>query len=477
MIDTLRASRGERTSEPGSGLLLVVLLAQFMAILDATVVNVAAPTIRHDLHTSGAGLQMIVAGYTVTYAVLLLTGARLGARFGHGRVFRAGLAAFTVTSLGCGLAGSTTILIVFRLLQGASAAVMIPQVMSVIQRTFAGRARIRALSLYAAVIAGATVAGQIVGGLLAGADLFGTGWRPIFLINVPLGAVLLIAAFRFMPRETGDRERTLDLPGAAVVSAGVFALVVPLVCGHEYRWPQWGWVMLLGGIGLLVLFGAIEHRTARAGRAPMVSPRVLRAPGLVPGGLAILLAMLSYAGFLFAMSLYLQTVLDIAPAPAGAVFVPMGLGTALGALTWQRFPERLHARLIPLGFAGAALGYAAMAVTLHHTEQVTVLLEIELVFAGIAFGLGYSPLLTVVLSRVPIADAADASGLLTTLLNFGQVLGVATLGTLYLSKSADTSAAAVTTTLFGAAAAILVSAVASSALLRNRSHGNTGKTG
>ncbi|MBF6353665.1 MFS transporter [Nocardia higoensis] len=469
MTDTLRVPEGERTRSTRSGVLLVVLLAQFMAVLDATVVNVAAPTIRDHLHTSGAALQSIIAGYTIGYAVLLLTGARLGARFGHGRMFRVGLAAFTLASLACGLAGSATLLIAFRLLQGGSAALMIPQVMSIIQRTFTDGARARALGLYAAVTAGATVAGQIIGGVLVGADLFGTGWRPIFLINVPVGAVLLIAASHMLPSGRGDRERPLDIPGAAVVSAAVFALVVPLIFGHENHWPLWGWILSAAGVGLLGLFGILEHRTARAGRAPMISPRILRSPGLLPAGLAILLAMLSYAGFLFAMSLHLQTALHLTPAQAGAVFVPMGLSTAVGALTWRRFPPRIHPFLVPIGFTCAAIGYAAMALSLNAEDQVTVLLELELGFTGVAFGLGYSPLLTVVLSRVPVSDAADASGLLTTLLNLGQVLGVATLGSRYLSSTVSaTSGSAVVTALFGASAAILLAAV-TPALLRNRS--------
>src|ERR1700744_5637156 len=185
----------ERGVRPGL-VLAVVLIGQFMAVLDASIVNVAAPSIHASLHASGAGLQLVIAGYIITYAVLLVTGARLGDIVGHRRMFLAGLALFTLASLGCGLATSTGMLIALRFIQGAVAAAMIPQVLSLIQRTFTGTSRAGAMRLYAAVIAGGAVAGQIVGGLLVTANLFGSGWRAVFLINVPIGVALLATGGR-----------------------------------------------------------------------------------------------------------------------------------------------------------------------------------------------------------------------------------------------------------------------------------------
>ena len=183
----------DRPVRPGL-VLAVVLIGQFMAVLDASIVNVAAPSIHASLRASGAGLQLVVAGYTITYAVLLVTGARLGDILGHRRVFLAGLVLFTLASLGCGLAGTASLLIALRFVQGAGAAVMIPQVLSLIQRTHAGPARARAMSRYSAVLAGGAVVGQVVGGLLISANLFGSSWRPVFLVNVPIGVLLLVAA-------------------------------------------------------------------------------------------------------------------------------------------------------------------------------------------------------------------------------------------------------------------------------------------
>jgi MFS family permease len=207
------------TARPGL-VLFVLLVGQFMAILDVSIVNVAVPTIRTDLATSSAGLQLIVAGYTISYAVLLVTGARLGDRFGASRAYRSGLALFTLASLACGLAPTAGSLIAFRVVQGVGAAVMMPQIMSLIQRTFSGAARARALSLYAAVIACGAVVGQVVGGLLVSADLFGTGWRPVFLVNVPIGLALLVLARRGLTATGGDRARKMDPARRHVVGRG-----------------------------------------------------------------------------------------------------------------------------------------------------------------------------------------------------------------------------------------------------------------
>ncbi|TGB07249.1 MFS transporter, partial [Streptomyces sp. MZ04] len=182
-------------------MLWVVIAAQFMALLDVFIVNVAAPTIRDELGASGAGLQLVIAGYTITYAVLLITGARLGDRVGHRRMYLVGLAVFTVASLACGLSQGTGELIAFRLLQGTGSALLIPQVLSLIQRNFTGEARTRALGAYSATLAIGAAAGQVLGGILVSADLFGTGWRPVFLVNVPVGAVLLVVAGRVLPRD------------------------------------------------------------------------------------------------------------------------------------------------------------------------------------------------------------------------------------------------------------------------------------
>ncbi|MFC6086062.1 MFS transporter [Sphaerisporangium aureirubrum] len=422
------------------GILGVVLIGQFMAILDVSIVNVAAPTIRTDLAASGSGLQLIIAGYTVAYAMLLITGARLGGLTGPRRMFLLGLAVFTAASLACGLAGSETALIVFRLAQGAGAALMVPQVLSVIQLRFEGTARARALSAYSAVLAGGIVAGQVLGGALVTADLFGTGWRPVFLVNVPIGVALLVAGARLLPKDHVPRDQGVDLPGLVILSAAVSLLVVPLVLGHERHWPLWGWVSMGAGVALVAVFVPVERRA----RHPLIPGRLLRAPGLVPATIAIFMAMLTWGGFLFAVALHLQGGLGDDPLRAGLTFAPGAAGFAVVSLTWRRLPERLHRALIPAGFTMAAAGYLGIAGVLSGGGHGEPWLEVLLAVSGAGLGAAYSPLFTVALARVAPADAPDASGLLATTLQLGQVVGVAALGTLFLGLGASAHAIGVT---------------------------------
>jgi MFS family permease len=453
----------------------VLLIGQFMAILDVSIVNVAAPTLRADLHASGAALQMVIAGYTISYAVLLITGARVGDRFGHSRAFRAGLAGFTLTSLACGLAPTTETLVGFRLVQGAAAAVMMPQVMSLIQRSFDGPARARALSLYSAVIACGAVVGQVLGGVIVSADVLGTGWRPVFLVNVPIGVILLVAAGRRLPSAGGDRSRRLDPAGVATLSSSVLLFVVPLVLGHDEHWPVWGWFCLGASAVMFAVFVAVERALAARGGAPLVSARVLRAPGLVLGAASLFVAMVNYGGYLFSFALHLQSGLGESAQHAGLAFAPAALGFAATGLTWRALPQRLHGPMIPFGLLVAAVGYLLLAPILGRGGHGGTLMEADLLVVGLGLGLAFSPMVTVALTHVPLSDAADASGVLVTVFQLGQVVGVAVLGTTYLSLVHSPgplpSAHALSTTLVALAASAVAAAGFAVALVYQRARG------
>jgi EmrB/QacA subfamily drug resistance transporter len=466
-------TRPASTATARDGALLAVLLTSvFMALLDTTIVNVAMPTIGTDLSASGAALQLVVAGYLISYAVLLITGARLGDRIGHGRAFRIGLIAFTAFSLLCGLAPNAGSLIAFRFAQGTGAALMLPQVMSLIQRTFAGEQRTRALSIYSAVIASGSVVGQICGGLLVSANVFGLGWRPVFLVNVPIGLVLLAASRRHLPHGVPMPERRLDPSGVVTLSLAVAALVVPLVLGHEEHWPLWAWLSLAASAALFALFIGVERAESRRGGAPLVSGSVLRAPGLALGMLALLIAMIGYSGYLFSLALHLQGGLGYSAAHAGLVFAPAATGFAITGVTWRRLPARLHGPMVPFGLIVSAVAYLLLAPLLHGGRGAGAWLEIDLAVLGLALGLAFSPIITVTLTHVPLTVAADASGLLGTVFQLGQVLGVAIPGTIYLSlihsPGAATSAHAEVVTLAVLAAISVVAAAFAVALVRPR---------
>ncbi|MEU1422884.1 MFS transporter [Kitasatospora sp. NPDC005751] len=415
------------------GLLLTLLLCgQFMAILDVSIVNVAVPTIRTDLHASGAALQLVIAGYTIAYAVLLITGARLGARYGYSRLFQLGLAAFTLASLACGLAPATGWLIAFRLLQGAGSALMVPQVMSLLQRTFTGAARTRALGLYSAVLAGGLAVGQVLGGVLVSADLFGTGWRPVFLVNVPIGLALLAAGARLLPSLPGDRGRGFDLPGLVVLGAALGLLVVPLVLGHELGWPVWGWAMLAASAVLFALFAVVERRIARRGGQPLISGRVLRTATLRPAAGAIFMIMAAFAGFLFAFALHQQSGLGHSALRAGLCSAPMALGFGFSSLHWHRLPARLHGVLPLLGAGLLVPGYLLLGLLLGGGAEIGPVALLLMTGLGLVAGCTYSPLFARALGGVAPADAADASGVMVTVVQLGQVVGVAVLGSVFL---------------------------------------------
>jgi len=420
-------------------LLALLLTGQFMALLDVSIVNVAAPTLRADLHASGSGLQLVIAGYTIAYAVLLITGSRLGDLFGFARLFRLGLAGFTLASLACGLAPTTGTLIGFRIVQGAAAALMVPQVISLIQRGFSGAARVRALGAYTSVLAFGMVAGQVIGGLLVGTELVdgllpGAPWRPAFLVNVPIGLALLLAVRRRLPAGGGDAGRRLDLPGLVLLAGAVFLVVLPLVIGHEEDWPLWGWLMLAAGLMAGAGFALVQRRVAARGGHPLIDPAVVRAPGLPPAGAAIFLVMAGVGGCFLALTLHLQSGLGDSPLGSGLRLVPMAAGFGLAGLHWRRLPERWHPVLPVVALLVAAVGYLLLAgqVTGGHAVGAGVLAVTALL--GAAGGCSYGPLMATALRHVPQRHAADAGGVIVTLVQLGQVVGVATLGTLFLTS-------------------------------------------
>lgn len=394
-------------------MLAVLLLGQFMGLVDALIVNVAVPAIRADLHTTGATLQLIVAGYTIAYAMLLITGARLGAVLGRRTLYLTGAAVFTLASLGCGLASTGLELIAFRCVQGAGAALMVPQIMSVIQVRFTGPDRARALSALGMVLASGAVAGLVLGGVIVDADLFGLSWRPAFFVNVPLGLLLVLAVPRVMPADPPRSRPRLDLPGLLLATLSVLLIVLPLTLGHELDWPLWTFAALVLGVGPAFAFVAVERRAA----APLLNLAVLRAPGLRAGLATLALSQVAWGGFLFTFTLHLQADLGFGPLRAGLTYVPLATLFGLIGFSWRRLPARLHRFAGPAGLLCCALGYASTS----------------LILVGIGLGLCASPVMTQSLLRVPPERAADASGLLTTAIQLGQVLGVATFGTLFLT--------------------------------------------
>lgn len=458
----------QKDRKPGL-ILATLLVGYFMALLDASIVNVALPTIHVKLHASGAGLQMVAAGYIIAYAVLLVAGARLGRILGHERLFKAGLAGFTLASLACGLAQNTGQLVTFRVIQGVAAAVMLPQVLSLIQATFVGEARAKAMSAWTAVLASGIVVGQVLGGVLVTANLFDLSWRPVFLVNVPIGIALWVVSARTLPSGRPDPAARVniagkvDVRGVAALSPTILALVVPLVLGHDENWPVWGWVMLAASLPLLGLFLTVERRVARRGDSPILPARVLRMPGMKPSLVMIFLVMVVYSGNLFATAIHLQSALHFTALHTGLAFAPAALAFGLVSYNWRRIPAHLVRRVSVLGLGLAVVGMALQVPLFENGGSGGVWLYLDQLLVGLGIGLGNAPTMTLALMKVPVADASDASGLLATNAQLAQVVGIATLGTLYLSDAPGSlahSAGHAMAVMSVAAVAVTVAAVA-----------------
>ena len=311
---------------PSRAALAVLLCGTFMASLDTAIVNVAGPAIQSDVGVSGAALQLVVSGYALAYAALLITGARLGDDHGHRRLFLAGLAGFTLMSLLAGLAWSTPVLIAARIGQGVAAAAMGPQVMTVIQLQYDGAARMKAMALLATVVSAGVVAGQVLGGLLVDLDVFGASWRPVFLINVPVGLALLAVGPRLLPVTKRPSGRRMDWLGVVLVTDIITLVMVPLVFGHQVGWAGWTWACLAAAVPSALLLALHLRRVLARGGAPVADVRLLAAPRFGLGMASTTAVMVAYGGFLFTLTLHLQQGLGDSPLRAGLTFAPYALG-------------------------------------------------------------------------------------------------------------------------------------------------------
>lgn len=432
-----------------------VLTGQAMASLDAAIVNVAGPAIQRDLHLSGPALQLAIYSYLLAYAVALVTGARLGGRHGFGRLFSYGVAIFTLSSLACGLAVTPVMLVAARTAQGVGAALLVPQVLSLLQVTFHGERRRRAMSLYGLVLAAGVAAGQVLGGVLVSADLFGAGWRPIFLVNVPAGLAVLACAAGRLPSGPLTAGARLDLAGAGWLAVGILALIIPLTFGAGAGWPPWSWLVLTGGAAALVVFARHEGRLAGKGREPLIDPAVLARPGVRSGLAGIFTLHASYGGLLFTTALYLQHALHDSPLQSGLTFAGYAAGFAAASVTWTRLPAAWQPQLPQAAFAvfAAASGLLAwLTSTAAWPWQATAVL----VIAGAAHGTGFDALVHHTSAGVPLSHAASFSGVLATINQLAIVTGIAVAGTLYLSAGRATALPPMPVVLLALASALTV---------------------
>lgn len=438
-----RSSKMTRVTRAARIALVVVLVAELMDILDQSVVLTALPAIQSSIGAGPDAVQWLTAGYSLTVAVGLITGGRLGDIHGRRKILLIGTVVFTVASLLCGIATGPGVLIAARVLQGAGVAVMIPQVLATLHVTFDGENRSRAFGLYGAVLSLANVLGPVLGGALTEADLFGLGWRPIFLINVPVGLAVILLGRTFIPESTAQQADRLDLTGMLLSALAVVLIIFPLTEGHTHHWPLWCFAMLAAG--LLVLGVFLRHQQRRQDNAPLVTLALFRGKQF-SGGLSAQLVLGLLCGLFFmTWTLYLQRGLDMSPLMAAAAFVLLALGELAGATVAMKTAGRFGRRLPRTGALLALVATAAYGLQVSSRQADLTLLAMAVPVVLIGFGLGMvgGPLADMSLANVPHEKAGSASGLFNTAMHLGIALGTALTALVFFSATGSSPDGAV----------------------------------
>ncbi len=416
-----------------SPLLLPVLFAPaFMVILDVFIVNVTAPSLRADLGASESVIQLIVVAYVLSYAIWLITGGRLGDMFGRLRMFQLGVGGFTAASVVCAAAPTPTVLIVGRILQGLGGAAMYPQMLSIIQVEYPPAERQRALAYQNVTQAMASIMGQVVGGVLIALDPFGLGWRTVFMINIPVGLLVLAIAPTVVPESRSPAARRLDLRGIVLATLGLTLFLVPAIEGRELGWPSWIFVAMAAAVPIAFIFVRAQRSLAARGEAPLVEPRLFARRGFRIGIIAVVIVFCNFSFFLW-FAIFLQDGLRLSPLASGLVYVPMAAVSAAVSAAVPRLPRRYQDYFPQLGAFVASCGFVIVILVARRTEALTPGLVLATLPLGAGLGLMMPTLMRLVLHTVPTDVAGSAAGTLATAQQVGNAIGVALVGTIFFA--------------------------------------------
>jgi EmrB/QacA subfamily drug resistance transporter len=441
--------------------LAIVVAAQFMFVVDAFVVNVAIPAIRAELHATIAETQGAIVVYQIAFATLIITGGRLGDIRGARPMFLYGLFGFTIASLWCGCAHSGNELVASRAMQGAAAALMIPQVLASIHRLFPDAERGRAFGIYGFTLGFGAAVGLALGGWLLSLDLAGLGWRTIFFVNVPIGVVLLTATWRLMPAMPGKPGARLDLIGAAVLLIALLCVLGPLVLGADLGWPAWLFAVMAGGVLSLVLMWPLERWVERhRNRLPLVHLDTLRDRGFATSLAAVFFFTFANLSFYLGMTLYLQLGLGLPALQAGSIVLPLAVAFALMSRIAGPRAQRLGNTALIQGCGVQLAGLLLLGAAIAVGRTAPAMLAAVLIVFGIGQAMVMAPLYGLVLKQVPAAHAGSGGGVVSTVQQIGNASGVALVGALYYAVQAAQSARlAILASLTALAMAIAVTAV------------------
>lgn len=409
--------------------LTVLLAGSFVTVLDALIVQLALPSIARDLDAGSAAIELVVAGYSLAYGVLLVTGGRLGDMFGRKRVYLIGMAAFTFASILCGLAPNASILVAARVLQGATASLVLPQVLASIRVGFDGDERRRAFGQMGLAMGAASALGQLAGGLLISGDVFGLGWRMVFLVNLPIGILAVLAGMRFLDESRAPRGARLDPLGILLSSAGLACLLGGLV-GLHHLGPVKAGFLALFSLPFFLWFARHEMRVEERGAMPLLSIRLLRLPAFVVGAVTVLFFYASCNSYYVSFAVFLQFGIGLSPLQSGILFTPIAGIFALASIVAPRLIARHGTLVLRVSALLYAIGYAGIWLELARSgaePSLWLLMPVMLVIAAVQ-GFIMTPLLNVVLGALPESHAGMAGGAIATMQQVGNALGIAVIG-------------------------------------------------
>ncbi|MEE1792355.1 MFS transporter [Streptomyces sp. BE308] len=420
-------------------ILVVMIVAEVMDLLDASIVNVAGPALEESLGASSVGLQWVIGGYALTLGAGLVLGGRLGDRYGRRRMFLIGLAAFTLSSLLCALSPNIESLIAFRLLQGTAGAILLPQGLGLLRENFSGPELTKVFAIFGPVLGLGGIIGPVLGGFLIEGDFFGLGWRSVFLVNLPIGLAALAVAAKFVPKKQGDRTVRVDMVGAGLVVASCALMVLPLNQGQEDGWPLWTWLCMAASIVGFSLFALHQRRTAAAGREPLVTPGLLRKPAFTVGLGGIALFFGGLIGTQLVLTLFLQIGQHFSAGDAGLGNLPLAVGTAIGgAVSGAFLADKIGRKVLQVGplvqLAGAALLWFELDRLGTGSFSIWDIAP-GVAVAGIGAGMVIAALFSFILAAVDDDEIGSASGVLSAVQAIGGSIGVAIFGSVFFAKA------------------------------------------